>query len=42
MYLLVKEGLGKELLGSSWEGVLDLNSKQQVEYFEKYLGIKSQ
>lgn len=40
MHLITGQKWGKEaLLGSSWEGVIDLRDKAQRKIFEKYLGL---
>jgi len=41
MYLLTEQPWGKRaLLGSFWEGTLNLNDPTQVARFEKYLGLR--
>lgn len=39
MRLLSDKEWSKELLGMGWEGVLDMNSKEQCSFFERHLGL---
>lgn len=41
MRLLSEQAYGKEaLLGSYWDGVIDLTDKEQTKIFERYLGLR--
>ena len=41
MHLIASQPWGKEvLLGSFWDGVIDLKNKEQVELWERYLGLR--